>query len=688
MTKPPDAHRKTVGLIQIALMMAALGCDKGVGGLPDAGGDISNNAGGGHGGVANGGGPGSASGLGGGQALGGVGGANAAGTGESNGGGGASGIAGKGGATAGAGISGKTGGTTGSAGIGGATIGTAGKGGATSSTGGVGGTATGNGGMGGSTAGGAGKGGAGTGGAGGCIDTMSDPSNCGGCGIICLSNEACIAGACGAPGPVCAATGGQACGVSHTLFTCAAGNACDHPVCTAGFANCNRTSPDCETAFGTAGGCFPHYLGAFKTSPQMSYFKSALGADGSYYLAGTFLQATDFDPGPGIDVRSPQGPSDVFLTKFNSDWTYAWTVTFGGANSTSNLFRVSVSDTAIVLTGHYQDAIDLDPGPGMLIKTSFSGGGDSTFIASLSLDGNLSWGSALETGNTCFAEGLALAPNGDLYLAGYYNGTCDLDPGPALDVWPLASDYLHGFLVKLRGTDGARLWARSLRQPTPPIVPRAVTVALDGNVWLTGQYDGTQATTATIASYTPTGSVRFAGGLDPALGSSYSIAIAAAPDGSVYVGGAGSRAVDFDPGPGTASRVLVADFDPLGAYIAGSTFILKLGSDGTFGWVQTFARVELQAMAAHPMGGVVLMGGISVPGQGLFAGTLLARLESDSTPAWSLRFGGYDLGAWDLTAGASTFLVAGMAEKASDLDPGPAVDPIPAGASFLMRFAD
>jgi len=42
----------------------------------------------------------------------------------------------------------------------------------------------------------------------------------------------------------------------------------------------------------------------------------------------------------------------------------------------------------------------------------------------------------------------------------------------------------------------------------------------------------------------------------------------------------------------------------------------------------------------------------------------------------------------NLTVGASTIDAVGIASNAIDLDPGPAVDMTPSGASLVMRFAD
>lgn len=58
-------------------------------------------------------------------------------------------------------------------------------------------------------------------------------------------------------------------------------------------------------------------------------YSVAVGADGSVVLAGFFEGCVDFDPSPGIDLHTSNGSGDVFVTRFHSDGTYAWTWAIG-----------------------------------------------------------------------------------------------------------------------------------------------------------------------------------------------------------------------------------------------------------------------------------------------------------------------------------------------------------------------
>ena len=68
-------------------------------------------------------------------------------------------------------------------------------------------------------------------------------------------------------------------------------------------------------------------------------------ASGNRYICGYFSNPTDFNPyKPGADIKVPAFPgrTNAYVTRFNSDGSYAWTQTFGGS-SNDNAVGVAVS---------------------------------------------------------------------------------------------------------------------------------------------------------------------------------------------------------------------------------------------------------------------------------------------------------------------------------------------------------
>ena len=168
-----------------------------------------------------------------------------------------------------------------------------------------------------------------------CVDLQNDPANCGGCGISCSQPNAltsCQQGHCvligcagltvadctadpgcetdlGTPDN-CGACGDPECALPNTLLTCGDGSGCAVAVCAPGYANCDTTSPDCETMVSSPGpppaGCLPHYVGTLPIATQrFDGATSAVAPDGSFFLAGAFTGSVDFDPSMGRD-REPQ----------------------------------------------------------------------------------------------------------------------------------------------------------------------------------------------------------------------------------------------------------------------------------------------------------------------------------------------------------------------------------------------
>ena len=470
---------------------------------------------------------------------------------------------------------------------------------------------------------------------------------------------------------------------------------CTTQVCVAGMANCDTTTPDCEARIADAPACFPTYLGTTVVSSGAFWVNTvSIGADDAIYLAGWFMGSADLDPGPGSDERTAVGAPDGFVTKLSPDGSRAWTVTFGATVWVTSL---SVSATSLTVAGTYSGTADFDPGPGVAEHTTGSGG----FILNLALDGAFNWVSTQDSDSGCAPQRVARDANGDFYVAGWYTGVCDFDPGPGVKaLTPLSNG--HAFVMKI-DRQGALLWVHSFEGEGCTGALADVAVTRDGNVWVTGQtvgscyLDGDFARPvpgdgALTAAFDPSGTPRFTwtlGHETNALGQ----AVAAGADGSVYVGGLILEPVDFDPGPGMVMGSPADAFRPAPrSDRTNAGFVLNLTSAGAFRSVYTMAGVEIGGLSTLPDGGVLIMGTpwtTETAASGLF----LSKLRADLTPGWSLYACGPYCGAIALARGRSTFLMAGMnGGDAVDVDPGPAVDLLPSGlapangVTFLSRY--
>ncbi len=540
-----------------------------------------------------------------------------------------------------------------------------------------------------------------------CVDLQTDVRSCGTCYHSCeLPNTvaACEQGKCKVSGckvgwgdctsevgcetrldqaDHCGVCGNHQCTFANTTPTCVS-TGCGLPICKAGFANCDMTSPDCETPFGGASpSCWPTYRGTWALGGLPSVgATAAVAPDGSYVIGGDFGRSGDFNPGAGLDVRTPvSGTHDGFVTKLNADGSYGWTRTFGGEAEDAVTAVAVGPDGSIYATGYYENAIDLDPGPGTDWHTNDDA--RETFVVKLAADGSFVWGKTFAQTDSFHGQGTALriADDGSVYVAGRFRGTIDLDPGPGT---LSATAGEAGFLVKLT-SGGALAWGRSIGGPEcQGQGVSGLALGSGGTVWVVqGEWsrcsvdpmdvdksvDGRLA----IASFGPAGDYR---GIWRVHGGSESASIAMGADNSIYVGGTILDVVDFDPGPGKVERVPPLNEDD---EFRSSGFIVKLGAGGVFRWVQIFSDTPITDVAA--IGGGVLGSSRNNRGFAIF------KLNDDGTSAYTLSAGSTDSVATRLALGNGQFLIGGMTDGLGDFDPGPGTDIIDRGSvHFVSRY--
>ncbi len=542
-----------------------------------------------------------------------------------------------------------------------------------------------------------------------CFDFQTDVHNCGRCNQACgeVPNTiaACEQGTCKVArcqvgwgdctadvgcetrldqADHCGLCGNHQCAVANATPTCIS-TGCGVPICQAGFANCDATSPDCETPIGGAApSCWPKYRGTAALGGHPIFGASvAFAPDGSYVVGGDFGRSGDFDPTSGLDVRVPvPGSQDAFITKLHADGSYAWTRTLGAEGEDLVLAVAVAPDGSIYATGHYEGAVDFDPGPGVDVHTSGAGIFEA-FLLKLAADGSFVWAKTFAQGDGEGAQGMALgiAEDGSVYLGGGFSGTIDLDPGSAT---LSASAYGAGFLVKL--TSGGELaWGRALGgAKCQGEGVSGLALRSDGAVWVAAREgsacsvdpmdtDGSTDLRLDIASFGPTGDYRGAWRIH---GTSEAASLAIGADNSVYVGGSFTDVVDFDPGPAKVERV--PGFSDDETFIT-SGFILKLGLDGAFRWVQVFGDAPIAGVAASPTG--VLGAGKNAQGLALF------ELTADGTSIFTLSAGNMDTTVRSLVVRDGQFLIGGMTDGLGDFDPGPGTDVIDRGAvHFASRY--
>jgi uncharacterized delta-60 repeat protein len=122
--------------------------------------------------------------------------------------------------------------------------------------------------------------------------------------------------------------------------------------------------------------------------------------DGSIYVSGV----TDGD----LDGESNNGKSDVFIAKYRSDGSKAWTQLLGSSESDNGKGITIASDGSIYITGETCGNLD----------DKINSGEDDIFIAKYNSDGSKAWAQLLGSSRHEYAFDIATGADGSIYISG------------------------------------------------------------------------------------------------------------------------------------------------------------------------------------------------------------------------------------------------------------------------------
>ena len=265
----------------------------------------------------------------------------------------------------------------------------------------------------------------------------------------------------------------------------------------------------------------------------------AIDANSNVYVAGAYRGKIDFNPDPiKNNFLTSAGRNlnlDAFVLKLNASGAYVWAGSMGGSDA-DNAREVAVDGTGNVhVFGTFgSNTNDFDPGPGTLNLRGFGSESGGTYVVKLDPNRNLIWGRSL-AGN----KDMALDAAGNVYTAGAFRGTIDVDPGPG--TFNVTASGEADVLVSKLNSSGTFVWAADILRGEPGATNgSSVSIAVDGsgNIYTTGAFRGTvdsdpgagtYSLTATpdgnanlfsdifVSKLVPTGSLLGAGSSDPGV---------------------------------------------------------------------------------------------------------------------------------------------------------------------------
>lgn len=225
-------------------------------------------------------------------------------------------------------------------------------------------------------------------------------------------------------------------------------------------------------------------------------------ASGNVYVTGVYRGTIDIDPGPAaVTLTASTTTYDIFLAKYTPSGTLAWGFKLG-ANSDDTAGDVIIDNAGnVVLTGYYQNSMDVDPG--LAVVTLTNAGGYDSFLAKFnSSNGNFisAWRWGGNGSDRCFSVREDASNN--LIATGRFTGTVNMNPaGTATTITAGAED---GYVVKFSSA-GTYSWHATFGSLAANEECTALAIDPSENIYLTGNFQNTvdfdpSASTTTLTS--------------------------------------------------------------------------------------------------------------------------------------------------------------------------------------------
>ena len=209
----------------------------------------------------------------------------------------------------------------------------------------------------------------------------------------------------------------------------------------------------------------------------------SIDALGNVYTAGYFSETVDFDPGAGTLNFTSEGNSDIFIQKLDASGNFVWAKSFGGVYS-DGAKGISIDASGnVYTTGTFRATADFNPNIGTHFLTSE--GESDIFIQKLDASGDFLWAKSFGGIAGDISTSLGIDASGNVYIAGWFGGTVDFDPGAGTHYLTSAGE--EDIFVQKLDASGNFLWAKSFGGAGRDVA-YSLSVEPSGNVYATGYF--------------------------------------------------------------------------------------------------------------------------------------------------------------------------------------------------------
>jgi len=154
---------------------------------------------------------------------------------------------------------------------------------------------------------------------------------------------------------------------------------------------------------------------------------------GRLYTTGYFAATADLEPGTGVTNFTAAGDWDAFLGAMDTSGNFIWAKPISGVGRDlgMSLTMDPSGSGSIFSTGSFNGTTDFDPDTSVVFNMTSAS--YDVFILKVDSSGNFTWAKSMggTGGDEAFSIQIDPTGSGDIYTTGYFETTCDFDPGPA-----------------------------------------------------------------------------------------------------------------------------------------------------------------------------------------------------------------------------------------------------------------
>ncbi len=318
---------------------------------------------------------------------------------------------------------------------------------------------------------------------------------------------------------------------------------------------------------------------------------------GRIYVTGYLYGTADFDLMQGGIANYSSGSLEArFVARYGPYGYLHYVKVFPGygLQEVDNPLAVNAQGD-VYMSGSFFGTVDLDPGVAVASYTSVNAWRDA-YVVKLDTQGDFVWAKQFSGAKNDDWTSVCTSPSGDIYIAGRYSDSIDVDPGPGV-VQLISNTFAGNFLCKL-DANGNLLWGT--------------------------QFLGSGYCFPSAIETTPTGDI-------------------------VVVGGFAGGTMDFDPSPGGAQTFSASNLQG---------FLVKLDGAGNYIWARAMdadAYSQISAMDVNGLGEVYYAADIAGdcdvdlgPGVNMHLqmGSMISKLDVNGNYVWAgfqMIYGGHQI---------------------------------------------